>query len=306
MKPHDPKKSAVNKVMATRAATKAKPKKGKFAWFEEELQFLTPKQVEKLENELVQMSMKRGPLQEYDDTDRKFLSWQRMKDKYHGATPEHKLSTEAKVHHEKWHNSLNDNERKALSTYKGAHHEVINSHLRTKRGKFDPKKKAIAAHIKALDHVTSNPTNEDMHVYRGFGHTINHKKFKPGAIVKDHGYTSTSHSEEIAHAFTHGHEERDKVGTNHVHIVMAKIHVPKGTKAHFVDTASATHTAKSEKEMLLHRGTSYRVKSVETHHLGPNPHNNKHYHHHIVHMEVYHQEDHTGDHAEAHEDSKPA
>lgn len=111
-------------------------------------------------------------------------------------------------------------------------------------------------HFHALDRITGKPTKTDMHVYRGFSNFPVHE-MKPGTEFIDHGYTGTSRDVRTATSFSHltgGPKPMDHI---------ARIHVPAGTKAHYLDHPTAEQPSESmhsrENEILLHRGTRFRV-----------------------------------------------
>lgn len=110
-------------------------------------------------------------------------------------------------------------------------------------------------HIKHMDEVTSHRTEHHHKVFRG-GVPMDEHRFPVGHKFQDHGYTGTTFDHDVASSF--GSNKRTKDGTKHiVHV----IHVPKGSKAHYLNV---DHRAglDSEKELVLHRGTKFKV----THH----------------------------------------
>lgn len=130
-------------------------------------------------------------------------------------------------------------------------------------------------HTKHLDHATSFKTKHDMHVYRGMSHDAHEfHKMKPGSEFTDHGYGSTTGNFGTAHSFAHngGANFWDKSKPRHI----MKIHVPKGTKAHHFDYHSNDNS--HENEVVLHRGTRYRV----SHHSHDHENNIHFIHAHVV------------------------
>jgi hypothetical protein len=115
-----------------------------------------------------------------------------------------------------------------------------------------------------------------MHVYRGFGEkTKDLHNLKPGHTIHDKGFTSTSIDHKQAHKF--GSIDKDGYNT------LAKIHVPAGTKGHYVDSEHYGHFNHHEKEFLLHPVTHFKV----THHS--TDHNTK---THFIHMTIHKQDEH--------------
>ncbi|SRR6266550_5896859 len=104
--------------------------------------------------------------------------------------------------------------------------------------------------VAKLDAVTDRPMKTAFTAYRGFasfGDRVQH--MKPGQTFTDHGYTGTTLSPAAAHYFS---GETDS-GQRHI----AKIHIPAGTKGHYLPASSDEHPY--EKELLLHRGTQFKV-----------------------------------------------
>jgi hypothetical protein len=114
-------------------------------------------------------------------------------------------------------------------------------------------------HIKHMDHVTSYQTKHHHTTYRG-GIPSDIHKFKPGHQFQDHGYTGTSLNHHVAANFSGGAHHKNGV-TKEGRKIMHVIHSPPGTKAHYVDVDQNRSLA-SEHEMVLHRGTKFKV----THH----------------------------------------
>lgn len=133
----------------------------------------------------------------------------------------------------------------AVNGYTGFDYADVNEHLRKNKG-HDPNsaRDFVNDSIKHMDHATHHKTTKDMTVWRGFKHE-QARELEPGTHHKDHGYISTSINSHIAERFG-GH----LTGTKHI----AKIHVPAGTKGHYVGREPA-----GENEFILHRGTTFKV-----------------------------------------------
>jgi hypothetical protein len=129
-------------------------------------------------------------------------------------------------------------------------------------------RKNTERHIKRLDKITDHRTDEHHTVYRS-GIPGDKRKFPVGHKFTDHGYMSTSFRKDVAGgaSFAHSHPTKnfdqkygDKAHKKHIHV----IHVPKGTRAHYLDVHGddSEHGNAHEKELLLNRGTKLKV----THH----------------------------------------
>ena len=116
-------------------------------------------------------------------------------------------------------------------------------------------------HIAMMDHITNVKSKKSNMVYRGFGGGHDLRSMKPGDKFVDHGYTSTSHDPSVACKFADAapHPKDPERGGTLYHI--AAIHLPKGTRGHFIDKHSANVGSEftSEKEHVLHRGTKFEV-----------------------------------------------
>jgi hypothetical protein len=168
------------------------------------------------------------------------------------------------------HNDLEPEHKKARDDYKKGS-STINNHLRENDGTvkaYTPEHQNYLEHrhqkIKLLDHVTSHKIEHHHTVYRG-GIPHNEKKFPVGHEFTDHGYVSTSFRPRIATGFVDGSDSKTSYGKKIVHV----IHVSPGTKGHYIDVNNDSAAHKGEHELLLHRGTRFKV----THHSeGPDAH----------------------------------
>lgn len=152
-------------------------------------------------------------------------------------------------HHEKKHLA-------AIHRYK-EDSSIVNDHLRSGK-KPHAVQKEITHH---LDHVTSHKTTKDMHVYRGADQKHHDwHNLKPGTEFTDHGYTSTTLSHNTASEF--GDRKILKHGVHDKHHIF-KIHLPAGTKAHHFDHHE--NESDHEHEVVLHRGTKFKVTHHSTH-----------------------------------------
>lgn len=177
-----------------------------------------------------------------------------------------KLSKNAKAHYLKISKTFKHHHHTAINEYTGDLHADMNKALRKGSSRVDPE---LGKHIDHLKEVTAHKTPEDHVVYRGFSRygrkakSVDLTKLKRGQILRDKGFTSTSLDPHTATEFAH----EDNHGYH-----MAKIHVPKGSKGHYVGGV--------EKELVLHPGTKFKVlgHSVEHNSWGDQ--------YHFVHMKV--------------------
>lgn len=204
-------------------------------------------------------------------------------------------------HHSAWHRSLDRKHRGTILDYK-QDSGVFNSHLRM------AEKTPDSLHLHSgygdmsrydkMDKITSNPTPRDHTVWRGATLRSGIHKLKPGSEFTDHGYTGTSFSRGTARSFAGDHDrspsspddarpgpfqQADPRVPKHFDgaAIVARIHVPAGTRAHYLDVHP--DTPHPENELTLHRGTRFRVTGHSLHRdsdlpLAPSTH--------VVHMEV--------------------
>lgn len=133
----------------------------------------------------------------------------------------------------------------------------------------------IKKHVAGLDRVTSYNTRVSSHYYRGIDRLSGIHLKKPGEEFIDHGYTGTSRSPDVAIDFSGEHHG----GPLHGYRILARIHVPPGTKGHYLEQNKDFAEDFGEKEFLLHRGTRFRVTG---HSVMDHPHSRVH----IMHMTV--------------------
>lgn len=166
----------------------------------------------------------------------------------------------------KHHYTLDAEHRKARDYYKGSS-TAFNFYLRHHKHRDDghpndihDEAKHFHEHDKHMSHVTSHKIEHHHTVFRG-GVPKDETRFPVGHKFQDHGYTGTSFHKGIADSFdSHRAKTTGKTGHKRKDIVHV-IHVPPGTKGHYLDVADDTPLS-SEREMVLHRGTKFKV----THH----------------------------------------
>lgn len=141
----------------------------------------------------------------------------------------------------KFNDKITGKQKKAISDYSGHHYAAINGGLRK-----PPPSAAVKKKVEQIDAaLEKSAAPKDMIVYRG----TNGKKFvenlKPGDVYQDKGFMSTSIQKSVAEGF--GGE------------IMFNIHVPKGHP--IAPIKGGQHD--NEKEMLMPRGTSLKILSIE-------------------------------------------
>ncbi len=191
---------------------------------------------------------------------------------------ETKLSPKSLEHFSKIHKSLvgGKENRERINRYKNWDNVDLNDYMRKnlanrikqnnlttydkKLKNFRPSKvsevypksfieKNIKPKINRMKQFTKNPIPEDMVTYRGAGSHINGDT-KKGTKVHERGFMSTSLDPKVAKKFS------SKGFENH----LLALHLPKGKKAHYMDIGDNPN--KSEKEVLIHPGSTWQV----THH----------------------------------------
>lgn len=166
--------------------------------------------------------------------------------------------------------SFGGHHKMAISLYKSDSTHHYNDHLR--KNKTIPENTAYR--FKHLDYVTGHPNPNHLVGYRSVSHHL-FNNMMPGSTFTDHGYTGLSFNKHTPDDYAYAHPVSQKP-------VIAKVHVPAGTRGHYIDAPAHNHGLYSEeKEYLLHRGTTYKV-------LG----HTESKEHHIVHMSVVGQEHH--------------
>lgn len=112
-----------------------------------------------------------------------------------------------------------------------------------------------AEHTRALERVTSYQTRAPATVWRGVDRGAGIHLKSPGQEFMDHGFTGTSLRPEIAEDFAGEHHGGPLDGRR----ILARIHVPAGTKGHYLESDKSMAEDFQEHEFLLHRGTRFRV-----------------------------------------------
>lgn len=145
-------------------------------------------------------------------------------------------------------------EDKALKSYQGSGFTRMQNKLR--QGKQTNETKALDAAI------AKQSLGNDAVVYRGIGGEWAAKYIaiaKPGAVIKEKGFVSTSANKSIAHTFASMNADDDD-GSK----VVFHMNVRKGAKVLDVrQHIQGNSTAQKEAEYLFGSGTRYRVSKVE-------------------------------------------
>jgi hypothetical protein len=149
--------------------------------------------------------------------------------------------------YDEWAKALTDEERDAVRGYQQQTFDGINGTLRGHRTE-DEKTPYFREQIKRLDSaLDSGEVPYNVTTYRGM---VN-PNLMVGDVFADDGFSSTTLAPSIAQA------RAQQLGNQGV---VARIRVPQGTKGAYVETVTPIDQA----ELLLHRGTQYRVIGAGT------------------------------------------
>lgn len=164
-------------------------------------------------------------------------------------------------HYSKWADGLSPDTKAFIQSYKGSAHATINRDLQENGGDANATPDHIQEHIKPIDAALNSapPLKEPITVFRGGLPTGVTDAFDVGAedglaneVFGDDGYVSTSLLPRVADSFAEkGRGGQKPAGAN--------ITLPKGAKAAFIDAEGLTPAINLESEMLLPRGSRFRV-----------------------------------------------
>jgi hypothetical protein len=145
--------------------------------------------------------------------------------------------------------------RDALAQYQGFLYEDINYQLRTGQESPYVSKDKIDPLIKNIDLAMNKARLIDsVQVFRGItGDIVD--QLKPGNIVQDKGFMSTSMLKDVASRFLGG------IGADATRLAIVSINVPKGYQALSPHFAGKT-TQNTEQELLLKRNTKLKITSI--------------------------------------------
>lgn len=179
--------------------------------------------------------------------------------------------------------TLSDSQKHAVQSYKA--NSEPNEPLRKRQGglgyNYIDDLARYYPTISALNKVTSYKIKEPLTVYRGIrtfagpANAWDPENLEPGTQLQDHGFVSTSLNQETPKGHFVGQKMHPSDGI--FKNIMFQIHLPVGTKAHYVDNDNApSNDLKGENEVLLNPGHIFEV----THHSAPDDHT------HLVHLKV--------------------
>lgn len=145
-------------------------------------------------------------------------------------------------------------EEKAACTNYSVFAEAVNGALRAGQPPTSPIEKHALSVLDSAIRKSAAPT--DMVVFRGIHSAqdpLTH--LKPGVVIQDKGYVSTTSSRDIASEFAH-QEHTGKLDPSSTRVIV-RIKVPRGHAA-----APIPSTYKFEHEYVLPRGTKFKINSV--------------------------------------------
>lgn len=147
----------------------------------------------------------------------------------------------------------------AIHKYKSSSYD-LNRALRSAAGDLDhPDVSYFKSRVHHLDHVTSHEVKKPITVYRGFKGYFDWSKIKPGTVINDHGYQSTSIHPNQAMGF-----EADKhssyAGKHIRHI--AQIDMKPGDRGYYFDRHE--NGLNHERELVMPRNVHFEVLKHET------------------------------------------
>lgn len=157
---------------------------------------------------------------------------------------------------------LSNNEKKTIDNYKRTGYAKVNAHLRRgDKAHMSPADRETAtASIEQLDAILGKSSlKREMRVFRGVGDPEIFKNFDRlnGATISDAGFLSTSQSVDIAAQHARSANMGIKQKGKPVKGIIAVMKLPKGTKAISLGDDD------SEKEVICHRGSSFRVVGTD-------------------------------------------
>lgn len=115
-------------------------------------------------------------------------------------------------------------------------------------------------HVNGIDYLLHTyQTPNDVFVYRGVGGDAFTEMPRLGEVITEPGYSSTSLSQGVALAFA---ESSRSAWLSHPYLL--EISVPSGAYGRFVDRQDVLIARNEERELLLPRGSSFRINSIES------------------------------------------
>lgn len=154
---------------------------------------------------------------------------------------------------EKWFGGLSKDEKQAIYDYSGKDYHDINKALRADKGLFG-RLKAVVERVNASFNESSVSTKGQI-FYRGSNvspfSATGKALLTKGAEFTDKGFTSMSHSREVANDFIFNNKDG----------FLIRIKAPKGTRVAYLG-ASSRSAQPSEYEGILKTSTKFRVENV--------------------------------------------
>ena len=150
-------------------------------------------------------------------------------------------------HYASWRGNLSSGEATALMEYRGSEYAHINEYLRTEGGTLSSESDRVGKIDSAFRKAPV--LDRDVAVYRGMSSI---EGLKPGMTISDKGYVSTTFHEMAAERFSRSKKKG----------IVAEIKVKKGKKALYLDKIEVGEPSWGELELLLPRGSSFRVLST--------------------------------------------
>lgn len=119
---------------------------------------------------------------------------------------------------------------------------------------FAKEQKRDHSHFKILHNlVSSTPLNREYVVYRAFGGAYDRTKLKVGQTIKDSNFMSSSLRWSVARQFINPGKDSFNDKNNWI----AKITLPKGTKAFYLDIVESKHD--KEQQLLINKGVALKI-----------------------------------------------
>lgn len=167
-----------------------------------------------------------------------------------GYVPASKIEHQIAATYKDW--NLTADEKQALQAYSGSGYAIINGSL---RGKVQGLDLAVHAAVVGLDKAIAKSPGlaQPTTVWRwiNYPETVL-PEWKPGAVLHEKGYTSTTMDDVLALGMKSGGS------------TMLTIDLPKGTKAAYPLGAGADMGAsRVERELILARGSQFRIDSYD-------------------------------------------
>lgn len=165
---------------------------------------------------------------------------------------------------EELNGGLNDQERKAIGAYQGdsgfgsdsPDWESIQQAARS--GSTEGKAGEAVKHLESA--INKQSLAKPTKVYRGTSFSKEKAdQIKPGVIMTDSGFSSTTKDKSIASNYSHSNAGMTPGNVQ----ILYQIDLPKGAKAYdFANRESAFDDLNAEKEILLNRNVKFKVLSV--------------------------------------------